>query len=144
MISSVGYEGRSVGDLVGALTSAGVAVLVDVRLNPWSRKPGFSKKALALSLEAAGISYVHEPSLGNPRSNRAAFQVGDGAEGRRRLRALLEGGDGRAAIARLVALARERHVGVLCLERDASRCHRQMVTDLVLEMAPDLLIEEIP
>lgn len=144
MISSVGYEGRSVGDLVGALTSAGVVVLVDVRLNPWSRKPGFSKKSLGGSLEEAGIQYVHEPSLGNPRSNRAALQVGDGAEGRRRLRVLLESGEGREAIERVVALARERHIAVLCLERDASRCHRQVLTDVVKELAPDVSVEEIP
>ena len=46
-IVSVGYEGRSVDELVDALVDAGVSVLVDVRENAISRKRGLSKRALA-------------------------------------------------------------------------------------------------
>ena len=67
---SVGYEGRSVDELVDALVEAGVSVLVDVRENAISRKRGLSKRLLAEKLEARGITYVHEPTLGNPRDNQ--------------------------------------------------------------------------
>jgi len=41
--------------------------VVDVRENPFSRKPGFSKTALAGALLAEGIEYVHavEPMWGD-------------------------------------------------------------------------------
>jgi hypothetical protein len=37
---SVGYEGRTVDDLVDLLVAEGVEVVADVRLTPMSRKPG--------------------------------------------------------------------------------------------------------
>ncbi|HEX8508590.1 MAG TPA: DUF488 domain-containing protein [Propionibacteriaceae bacterium] len=67
---SVGYEGRDVEGLVASLTQQRVAVLVDVRLTPLSRKPGLSKKRLASTLAEHGIDYLHLPALGNPKDNR--------------------------------------------------------------------------
>jgi uncharacterized protein (DUF488 family) len=88
MLISLGYEGRSVGDLVDDLRSQYVAILVDVRLTPLSRKPGMSKRKLAAALAEAGIDYVHLPALGNPKDNRELFRTGDPAS-RQRFRALL-------------------------------------------------------
>jgi Domain of unknown function DUF488 len=85
-IYSVGYEGMTARALVDSLVGARVATLVDVRLTPASRKPGFSRKALTAALDVAGIDYVHEPDLGNPPDNRDSFRTGDGNEGRRRMR----------------------------------------------------------
>ena len=73
---SVGYEGRSVDELIAVLRRYDVSLLVDVRLNAISRRPGFSKRALAEALHAAGIEYRHAPELGNPKENRAAFRAG--------------------------------------------------------------------
>lgn len=43
---SVGYEGRSLDELVNELHEHRVTVLLDVRLNAISRKPGLSKTRL--------------------------------------------------------------------------------------------------
>ena len=64
-IYSVGYEGLTVPALIERLQQNRIAELVDVRANPFSRRPGFSKKRLAESLTGAGIEYRHEPLLGN-------------------------------------------------------------------------------
>jgi Protein of unknown function, DUF488 len=53
---TVGYEGRSIDELVDALPGAGVERLVDVRELPLSRRRGFSKTALGDALRRAGIS----------------------------------------------------------------------------------------
>jgi uncharacterized protein YjiS (DUF1127 family) len=58
-IFTAGYEGRVQDELLDRLVAAGVAVLLDVRAVPMSRKPGFSKRLLAASAEARGIRYVH-------------------------------------------------------------------------------------
>ncbi|MDG4769766.1 DUF488 domain-containing protein [Solwaraspora sp. WMMD792] len=63
----IGYEGRSVDGLIAELRAAGVSRLVDVRLTPISRKPGFSKSALAKALNAAGIAYEHRRELKGDR-----------------------------------------------------------------------------
>ena len=82
-IVSIGYEGRDVEALIRQLQSLRVDVLVDVRLNPISRKRGMSKVALREALEAHGIRYVHHRELGNPKDNRDGYRSGDHAAYRR-------------------------------------------------------------
>ncbi len=141
-IYSVGYEGMTLDALVDRLAGAGVSVLVDVRLNPVSRKPGFSKKRLTAALEEAGIEYVHEKELGNPQDNRDSFRNGDGEAGRSRMRAMLSNGGG-DALGRLVDIASNQRVAVLCVERDHSRCHRDVITDMAVERNPDIEVLQI-
>jgi uncharacterized protein (DUF488 family) len=141
-IYSVGYEGFDVDALAGRLASSKVAVVIDVRLNPVSRKPGFSRKSLGAALERVGIAYEHAPDLGNPPDNRDSFRRGDGEQGRRRMREMLENGS-KGAVERLVERARVDRIAVLCVERDRSRCHRLVITDLVQEIDPTIEVLEI-
>jgi uncharacterized protein (DUF488 family) len=141
-IYSVGYEGRDVKALVERLAEARVSVLVDVRLNAVSRRPGFSRKELEAELAQAGIEYVHERDLGNPQDNRDAFRRGEGNAGRRRMRAILTGGPS-SALRRLVEIAREDRVAVMCVERDHLRCHRDVVTTMVQEIEPRIEVVQI-
>lgn len=137
-IYSVGYEGLEVQELVERLAQSRVRTLVDVRLNAVSRRRGFSKSALAAALEEADIRYVHDPRLGNPAENRDSFLHGDGSEGRSVMRDRLENGAG-DALRDFVALASDqKRVAVLCVERDRSRCHRQVVTDMAQELDPEI------
>jgi uncharacterized protein (DUF488 family) len=55
-IYSVGYEGFQLKGLVESLVAAKVFLVVDVRLTPVSRKPGFSAKSLSAELGKAGIA----------------------------------------------------------------------------------------
>lgn len=134
-IYSVGYEGFTLPGLVERLAAARVSVVVDVRLNPMSRRPGFSRKRLAEGLATAGIEYVHEKELGNPQDNRDSFRQGDGEDGRARMRVILSH-DASAAMGRLVSLASESRVALLCVERDHDRCHRCVIADMVVESNP--------
>ena len=76
---SIGYEGKTIVDLLDSLVAQRVEVLVDVRLTPLSRKPGLSKTRLANALASVGIGYVHHRALGNPKDNRDGFRAGDPA-----------------------------------------------------------------
>ena len=58
-IFTIGYGTRPLPQFIDTLQSHGVAYLIDVRSQPYSRyKPEFSKKALAAALKKAGIQYV--------------------------------------------------------------------------------------
>src|ERR1700752_2136195 len=138
-LCTVGYERRTVDELITTLTGAGVEVLVDVRLTPSSRKPGLSKKRLAMLLRAAGIDYLHLPQLGNPRDNRDAIRRGDEAAAAR-YRAVLGTPEGQAALGQLLRLATHRRVAVMCFEREAADCHRSMVADALVEAGAPLRI----
>ena len=66
-IFTLGYEGFYLQKFIEQLQDAGVQTVVDVRANPLSRKPGFSKRAFAAALNEAGITYVHTSALGCPK-----------------------------------------------------------------------------
>jgi hypothetical protein len=125
----LGYEGRTAEQLIECLVAAEVSRLVDVRLNPISRKPGLSKRALSQVLGEAGISYEHRQELGNPKSNRAGFGGSevDRAEARSVFAALLRRPESEAALATLAAAGARERVALLCFEADQHRCHRDVV-----------------
>ena len=139
---SVGYEGRSADELVMNLTELGVSVLVDVRLNPISRKKGLSKSGLATTLAEAGILYVHHRELGNPKNNRDGLRSGDPAsvaifDG------LLDGLEARAAIRHVSELLEDEVVALLCFERDHSQCHRAVVTRRITRVHPGVQVTRV-
>ena len=140
-IVSVGYEQRSLEDLIGLLTRNNVEVLIDVRLNPISRKKGFSKTALSDALGAAGIEYRHERSLGNLKENRDPFRKGLKSARDRYLRHLR---DGAATVYdEVVALAGTARVALLCYEREHRQCHRSCILDTAQSDQPGLMVLQL-
>jgi uncharacterized protein (DUF488 family) len=135
-IVSIGYERRTRRDLLDVLVSLGVTVLVDVRLNPISRKPGLSKRRLAEALPEVGIEYRHLKALGNPRTNRSPFHEGRVAEGCEEFRKLLAAPEAESALQQIVDASRNATVAVLCYEKSHEQCHRQVVVDEVAGREP--------
>ncbi|MEV5409539.1 DUF488 domain-containing protein [Thermopolyspora sp. NPDC052614] len=134
-VMGIGYQGTDLDTFVHRMLTYGLHTLVDVRLTPISRKPGFSKGRLAEALSESGIEYMHLPALGNPKWNRAGF-AGSAAELAKAQAAYLEQLDGdqaREAIELIVERAGRGLTGVLCFEADERRCHRQLVLAQVLD-----------
>ena len=132
-VIGLGYEGLDLDGFVRDLVEIGLAALVDVRLNPISRKPGFSKRRLEQALAEYGIRYIHMPQLGNPKWNRAGFGAG-GVELAQAMAAYSEeinSPEAGEAIDDIVMLAQKGLTGVLCYEASEDRCHRQVVIDQV-------------
>jgi uncharacterized protein (DUF488 family) len=135
-VLSIGYEGRSAGAFVQTLLTHGVTVLVDVRENAISRKPGFSKTALAELCRGEGIEYRHEKSLGNPKSNRDGFRLGERSSvALYRKHLSVEGSE---AIVRLGDLLKDQIAAVLCFEADSCSCHRSIVIEELKAANPNL------
>lgn len=128
-VLGVGYEGRDIKDFISDLVDLGVSRVVDVRLTPISRKPGFSKTRLGAALDTVGIAYDHRRELGNPKANRAGFagSVTELARAKAAYSQLLVGGEARRALDELASSARRERVAVLCFEADQYRCHRDVV-----------------
>jgi len=129
-VIGVGYEGLDLDGLVSKLRLRGVKTLVDVRLNPISRKRGLSKTALRTRLDVDGIAYEHLPALGNPRDNREGFGEVEGAaatDARNRFKDLLETDSAHIALDRVLALTETGTVALLCFEADETRCHREQI-----------------
>lgn len=139
-IWTIGYEQARVDDVTGALVAAGIEVLADIRYLPLSRRPGFSKSALAAVMGEAGIRYSHMKQLGTPADGRAAARRGDHAELARIYAGQLELPEALAAMAQLRDLAGEKRVALLCYEREASECHRSLLIEALL---PDFAVVDL-
>jgi hypothetical protein len=133
---TVGYEGRTLDDLIRVLDIHRVSILVDVRENAVSRKAGFGKRSLQMALEEAGIEYRHEPLLGNPRDNRQGFRRGL-AKAREHYTKHLNNGS-RKAFEALVEVALNQRVALLCFERNESDCHRGCIVEQAQHEVPAL------
>jgi uncharacterized protein (DUF488 family) len=65
-IVSIGYEGRTMPEMLRLLRKHGVRKVIDVRELPLSERRGFSKSSLSAALAASRIEYAHIRSAGNP------------------------------------------------------------------------------
>ena len=139
-IFTIGYENATMGDFIGALTSAGVERVIDIRAVPNSRRPGFSKTPLRNALAEAGIDYVHLRSLGTPADGRTAARAGRHEELERIYAGQLELPEAIAESAQMLAMADEKPSALLCYERDPEHCHRSLLLGAV---APDAKVSHL-
>jgi uncharacterized protein (DUF488 family) len=126
-IWTIGYERVGVPDFVTALKSAKIKTLIDVREVANSRRAGFSKKALAASLDAAGIAYIHMKALGTPKAGREAARKGDTTTMQRIFEAKMAEPESQLALAEAAELAQKARTCLMCLEHDWRVCHRTIV-----------------
>lgn len=128
-VLALGYEKRTIEEVLDILDEGGVTLVADVRQNAVSRKPGFSKKRLSHALNERGIGYVHLPDLGCTRTMRAAKRDGsvDRSEYVAAYREHLAVHE--EAYRHLVSLARDERLAVLCMERRIDDCHRHVLVE---------------
>ena len=126
---TVGYEGSMPSNLFAILRDSGVTLLIDVRDVPISRKPGFSKTALAQGLDGVGIRYLHLKGLGDPKPGRVAAREGRFSDFRRIFAAHMMTTAAQQALSEAVAAASKSIACLLCFEQDHTNCHRCIVAE---------------
>jgi uncharacterized protein (DUF488 family) len=133
---TIGYEGKTQAEFLEELQSAGVQLVIDVRAVASSRRPGFSKTALANGLAECGIGYLHLRPLGTPADGRQAARAGRVAEMRAIYADQLETPEAGLALEQALAEACSRPAALLCYERSAPDCHRSMLAQRMVERVP--------
>lgn len=142
-IIGAGYEGKDASAFVNGLASWRIGTVVDVRLNPISRKKGLSKRGLAASLKESGIRYLHLPALGNPRDNREGFAVPGSQQAEQahaRYRELLTSEAADEALRQVTELALTQRVAVICFEESERCCHRSLVIEAAKKLMQELVV----
>jgi uncharacterized protein (DUF488 family) len=140
-VFTLGHSTRPLEELLRMLAEQDIAVLVDVRRYPGSRRhPQFSREALAPALAAVGIEYVHEPDLGGrrvarPGSPHTAWRV----EAFRGYADHMESPEFGAALARLSERAGRAPTAILCAEAVPWRCHRRLIADALVVRGVEVL-----
>jgi uncharacterized protein (DUF488 family) len=133
---TIGYEGKTQGEMLDELEAARVELVIDVRAVAASRRPGFSKTALAAGLRERGIDYLHLRPLGTPADGRQAARAGRTAEMRAIYAAQLETPEAALALEQALDEASRRPAALLCYEREAQDCHRSMLAQRMVERVP--------
>lgn len=134
VLCTIGYEQATLDALIGELKRAKVKLLVDVRAVAASRKPGFSKRQLAATLDDNGIGYLHLQKLGTPPEGRVAARSGDMKSMLKIYERQLKTADAQDEMAELLSIVRSgTRVCLLCFERDVAHCHRQRIAEIVHE-----------
>jgi uncharacterized protein (DUF488 family) len=129
---TIGYEKAKPAAVLGELKRAKVKLLVDTRAVAASRRPGFSKRQLAASLDQNGIAYLHLQKLGTPAEGRQAARSGDFDTLWRIYDKHIKTPDAQAALGELIALVKSgQRVALLGYERDPQECHRSRIAALV-------------
>jgi uncharacterized protein (DUF488 family) len=128
---TIGHSTLPLERFLAILTRAEVRALADVRRFPGSRRhPQFNQPVLEEAARDAGIVYHSFPDLGGRRARRpdslntawrvASFQgYAD----------YMETPAFQAAAQRLIALAREARLAIMCAEALWWRCHRGLIAD---------------
>jgi uncharacterized protein (DUF488 family) len=130
-VYTVGHSTRILDEFINLLKTYDVTLVVDVRTVPRSRhNPQFNKETLPEALKAEDIKYIHMPDLGGFRrphhdsinlalENKTFRGYADYMQTREFVENLLK----------IVALARENCVAVMCAEAMPWRCHRSLIAD---------------
>ena len=142
-IFTIDHSTRPKEEFIGLLQAHGVEQLIDIRTVPRSRRnPQFNREALPEPLAAAGIDYLHMPSLGGlrharPDSPNAAWQNASF----RGYADYMQTPEFAAAIESLIELGSGKQTAIMCAEAVPWRCHRSLVGDAL--MARGIPVEDI-
>ncbi len=130
-ILTIGHSTRPIDEFTELLRSNGVKQLIDIRTIPKSRRnPQFNSDALAASLRAVRIRYVHLKELGGLRHPRPdSVNLGWRNESFRGYADYMQTEEFVAALDRVIELAREHPTALMCAEAVPWRCHRSLVAD---------------
>ena len=125
---TIGYEQALHAAVLGELKRAKIDLLIDTRAVAASRRPGFSKRQLAASLDEAGIGYLHLQKLGTPAQGRQAARSGDLDTLWRIYDQHIKTPEAQDALGELIALIKSgKRVALLCYCRDPKACHRSRI-----------------
>lgn len=129
IIYTLGYEGISLEAYINKLIKNDIKLLIDVRKNPFSRKFGFSYKALSNTLPKLSIDYVHIPELGIESSKRQDL---NNQESYKKLfdeyKTTLPNRE--EALNEVLDLQKKySRIALTCFEKSHRECHRHCVSD---------------
>ncbi len=126
---TIGYEGLSFEKYINQLICHDVRLLCDVRINPLSRKFGFSKGMLSHLLPKLGIEYIHIPELGVVSESRNNLETkSDYMQLLNAYRKSLP--QKKESMDKLSGLFDQyKRIALTCFEKQHDSCHRHCVSE---------------
>jgi uncharacterized protein (DUF488 family) len=128
---TIGHGTLAAERFAALLHDAGVALLVDVRTAPGSRRhPHFARGAMELWVPDSGVAYRWVPELGGFRKPRAdSVNLGLRHPSFRGYADHMQSGEFSRALDGVLEEAARRSTAVMCSESLWWRCHRRLIAD---------------
>jgi len=130
-IFTLGHSTLPIERFVAVLQAYGIERLADIRTIPRSRhNPQFNDTALANSLTAQHVEYLHIRALGGlRRARKDSPNTGWRNEAFRGFADYMQTEEFEAALESLIRMRRDKRVAIMCAEAVPWRCHRSLVAD---------------
>jgi uncharacterized protein (DUF488 family) len=126
IIHTIGHSDHAVEEFIDLLKHRDITLVVDVRSQPYSRwVHQFNRELLVRDLQDAGFDYhFMGDALGGRPDNASLYDPGEERPDYQRVE---QTPVYQAGIDRLLELAREGRVVVMCSEGDHRHCHRHLL-----------------
>ena len=133
-IYTIGHSTRSAEEFLTLLKAYNITLLVDVRTVPRSRhNPQFNKETLPATLKPLGVHYIHLPEIGGLRHPKHdSVNMGWKNLGFRGYADYMQTKEFTENLLKLVALAQENCLAIMCAEALPWRCHRSLISDALV------------
>ena len=134
VVLTIGHSTRTLEEFIELLKAYSVGLLVDVRTVPRSRhNPQFNKETLPATLKQYGVRYIHMPEIGGLRHpKRDSINLAWKNSGFRGYADYMQTQEFTDSLLKIVALARENRLALMCAEALPWRCHRNLISDALV------------
>jgi uncharacterized protein (DUF488 family) len=133
-VYTIGHSTRTLEEFTDLLQTYHITLLIDIRTAPHSRhNPQFNKEALPTTLKQISVKYIHLPEIGGlrhpkPDSINSALENASF----RGYADYMQTKEFTDALLKIVALARENCVALMCAEALPWKCHRILISDVLV------------
>jgi uncharacterized protein (DUF488 family) len=134
VIYTIGHSTRTLEEFVDMLKTYDITLLMDIRTVPRSRhNPQFNKETLPATLKPYGIRYIHMPEVGGLRHpKRESINLAWENSGFRGYADYMQTQEFTDNLLKIVALARENCLALMCAEALPWKCHRNLLSDALV------------
>ncbi len=134
VVYTIGHSTRTLEEFVQLLEVYRITLLVDVRTIPRSQhNPQFNKETLPTLLKQEGIRYIHMPEIGGLRHpKRDSINLAWENSGFRGYADYMQTQEFTDNLLKIVALARESCLALMCAEALPWKCHRNLLSDALV------------
>jgi uncharacterized protein (DUF488 family) len=128
---TVGHGTKSIDELISLLMTYEVQRVVDVRTIPRSwHNPQFNKDILSENLKKVRMGYIHIKGLGGLRhAEKDSVNTAWRNASFRGFADYMQTEDFKKNLERLIKLAKQKKIAIMCAESVPWRCHRSIIAD---------------
>jgi uncharacterized protein (DUF488 family) len=132
IIYTIGHSTRTLDEFIELLKTYHITMVVDVRTVPHSRhNPQFNKEALPTALKP--IKYTHMPEIGGLRRSKPdSINLAWKNSSFRGYADYMQTKEFTDNLLKIIALARENCLALMCAEALPWRCHRNLISDALV------------